>query len=209
MTLCRFFLAVSAWKRRFLAAGLIIVSAMPMSRRNRATLGHANLKSQITNFKNSDISYPMKYTRFEDLPVWRDATELARLVFEFTLRDDFRRHPGLRNQLENSTLSISNNIAEGFERGSTNELLAFLYIARGSAGETRSMLRVMFGWSMFQDARSEIESLTVRSENISKQLYAWIEQLKRSGIRGQRHLGISNSTASVHSPKKGRAVQPE
>ena len=74
----------------------------------------------------------MKYTRFEELPVWRDATELARLVFEFTLREQFQRHPGLRNQLENSTLSISNNIAEGFERGSTNELLAFLYIARAA-----------------------------------------------------------------------------
>lgn len=151
----------------------------------------------------------MKYTRFEELPVWRDATELARLVFEFTLREQFRRYLGLRNQLENSTLSISNNIAEGFERGSTNELLAFLYIARGSAGETRSMLRVMYGWSMFKDAGPDIENLTVRSEKISRQLYAWIEQLKRSGIRGQRHLGTSNSSASVRSPKKGRTVRPE
>ena len=40
------------------------------------------------------------------------------------------------------SLSVSNNIAEGFERGTTNELLQFIYIARGSAGEVRSMLRV-------------------------------------------------------------------
>jgi four helix bundle protein len=60
-------------------------------------------------------------------------------MYEFTALDPFRRHPGLRDQLERAALSISNNIAEGFERGTTNELLAFLYVARGSAGEVRSM----------------------------------------------------------------------
>ena len=82
----------------------------------------------------------MQYRRFEDLPVWRDAAELARLIYEFTALDLSAVHPGLRDQLERAALSISNNIAEGFERGTTNELLAFLYIARGSAGEVRSML---------------------------------------------------------------------
>ena len=43
----------------------------------------------------------------------------------------------LQDQLERAALSVSNNIAEGFERGTTNELLAFIYIARGSAGEVR------------------------------------------------------------------------
>jgi len=46
----------------------------------------------------------------------------------------------LRDQLRRAALSVSNNIAEGFERGTTAELLSFLYIARGSAGEVRSML---------------------------------------------------------------------
>ena len=68
----------------------------------------------------------MKYKRFEDLPVWQAAIELARRTYAFTSHDAFRRHAGLRDQLERATLSISNNIAEGFERGSTNELLAFL-----------------------------------------------------------------------------------
>jgi four helix bundle protein len=45
----------------------------------------------------------------------------------------------LRDQLERAAVSVSNNIAEGFERGTTQELLTFLYIARGSCGEVRSM----------------------------------------------------------------------
>jgi four helix bundle protein len=62
-------------------------------------------------------------------------------MYEFSSSSQFNRHSGLRDQLERAALSVSNNIAEGFERGSTNELLAFLYIARGSAGEVRSMLK--------------------------------------------------------------------
>ena len=130
----------------------------------------------------------MKYSRFEELPVWKHAIELARRMYAFIAIDPFRLHPGLRDQLERATLSISNNVAEGFERGSTNELLAFLYIARGSAGEVRSMLSVLEDWSAFGNFKSQISDLKIESENISKQLYKWIESLKSSDIRGQRHL---------------------
>ncbi|HEV2492399.1 MAG TPA: four helix bundle protein [Terriglobia bacterium] len=50
-------------------------------------------------------------------------------------------------------VSVSNNIAEGFERGTTPELLTFLYIARGSAGEVRSMLCLIEGIPEFADAQ--------------------------------------------------------
>lgn len=130
----------------------------------------------------------MKYRRFEDLPVWKDSADLARRMFEFTIVEQLRRHPGLRDQLERAALSVSNNVAEGFERGSTSELLAFLYIARGSAGEVRSMLKVLAGWSAATDLKSQISDLMNASENISRQLYGWIESLKNSEISGQRHL---------------------
>lgn len=82
----------------------------------------------------------MKYKRFEDLPVWEDAIELAVSVFALTVQPAFRPYPGVRDQVERSSVSVSNNIAEGFERGTTPELLTFLYISRGSCGETRSVL---------------------------------------------------------------------
>lgn len=130
----------------------------------------------------------MQYRQFEDLPVWQDSAVLARRMYNFTSLEPFRRHPGLRDQLERAALSISNNVAEGFERGTTNELLGFLYIARGSAGEVRSMLRVLEGWEAFGNLKSQISDLTARCEKISKQLYGWIENLKASEISGQRHL---------------------
>ena len=130
----------------------------------------------------------MKYKRFEDLPVWQAAIELARRTYTFTGHDVFRRHAGLRDQLERATLSVSNNIAEGFERGSTNELLAFLYIARGSSGEVRSMHCLLERVSEFSPLQSEICDLKSRAEQASRQLYGWIEQLKNGDITGQRHL---------------------
>jgi four helix bundle protein len=75
----------------------------------------------------------VKYKRFEDLPVWKDAIELAVRIFALTARPIFRRYRTVKDQLERASMSISNNIAEGFERGTTQETLTFIYIARGSS----------------------------------------------------------------------------
>lgn len=76
----------------------------------------------------------MKYNRFEDLPVWKSAVELAERVYALTRHRFFRQPGDLVDQLRRAAVSVSNNIAEGFERGTTAELLMFIYIARGSAG---------------------------------------------------------------------------
>ena len=128
----------------------------------------------------------MKYTRFEELPVWKAAIELAREVYAFT--DDAHLRPSLRDQLERAALSVSNDIAEGFERGTTKELLAFLYIARGSAAEVRSMLCFIEGLPTFASLKSPISDLKSRAESISRQLRAWAGHLQDSPIKGQRHL---------------------
>jgi hypothetical protein len=83
---------------------------------------------------------------------------------------------------------VSNNIAEGFERGTTQELLTFLYISRGSCGETRSVLCLCDHLPGFADLKSEISDLRSRAESISRQLRAWCESLQNSEIRGQRYL---------------------
>ena len=130
----------------------------------------------------------MKCSRFEDLPVWQTAVEFALLVFKFTMIVDMRGLGDTKSQLERSTLSISNNIAEGFERGTTAELINFLYIARGSVGESRSMLCVCERVPRFSNFKSEISNLKLKGENISKQLHGWIESLKNSPIKGNKYL---------------------
>jgi four helix bundle protein len=106
----------------------------------------------------------MKYARFEDLPVWQAASDLAVGVFAFGEKAALRRHRSLGDQIERAALSVSNNIAEGFERGTTPELLTFLYIARGSAGEVRSMLCVMERMFAFENLKSEINAVPLKVE---------------------------------------------
>lgn len=79
----------------------------------------------------------MTIERFEDMISWKKAQEASLLVYKiFNGNKDF----GFKDQIQRATVSISNNIAEGFERRSNKELRQFLYIAKGSCGESRSML---------------------------------------------------------------------
>jgi four helix bundle protein len=130
----------------------------------------------------------MKYSSFEELPVWKVAIGFALETFRFTEWADFRGLGDTKNQLERATLSVSNNIAEGFERGTTNELITFLYIAKGSCGECRSLLRLCERVPKFSNFKSEISNLITRAVNVSKQLNGWIESLKNSEIKGVRYL---------------------
>jgi four helix bundle protein len=144
----------------------------------------------------------MKYERFEDLPVWKDAIELAVQVYGLTADDCFKGQASLRDQLERAAVSVSNNIAEGFERGTTQELITFLYIARGSAGEVRSMLLLLNRMSKFPNLKSEISNLRSRAESISRQLRAWADSLQNSEIKGQRYL--NEKTRKNHERQKER-----
>ncbi len=79
----------------------------------------------------------MKIEKFEDIIAWQKANKLAIDIYK-QLKNcrDF----GFKNQLQRAVVSIMNNIAEGFERKGNKEFIRFLYIAKGSCGETRSML---------------------------------------------------------------------
>ncbi len=79
----------------------------------------------------------MKFERFEDIIAWQKARELTIAIYKaFEKSTDFR----YKDQIESASVSIMNNIAEGFERRTNKEFRKFLYIAKGSSGEVRSML---------------------------------------------------------------------
>ena len=128
------------------------------------------------------------YQRFEDLPVWQESILLAERCEDFLAAAQDRITWSKRDQLDRASLSVSNNIAEGFERGTTNELLAFLYIARGSAGEVRSMLCFFDRRPALRDFKPRITALKATAESCSRQLRAWADSLQNSDIAGPRHL---------------------
>jgi four helix bundle protein len=130
----------------------------------------------------------MRYKRFEDLPVWNTAIELAVKIFALTAQAQFKPQPSLRDQLERAGVSVSNNIAEGFERGTNKELLMFLYIARGSAGEVRSMCSLLDRLPDFIELKTAIRDVKMKAESCSKQLKAWAESIQNSDYQGERHV---------------------
>ena len=154
----------------------------------------------------------MTYDRFEDVPVWQAAANLYEAAEDLLENESFHASRGYRDQLDRAALSVSNNIAEGFERGTTNELLAFLYIARGSAGEVRSMLTVKLrradkaNWPA--DLKSQISNLISLAESCSRQLRGWADSLQNSDIKGQRHL-TDKSRQADDQKKRASTFQTE
>ncbi|MDY6914307.1 MAG: four helix bundle protein [Planctomycetota bacterium] len=130
----------------------------------------------------------MKYERFEQLPVWQTAMTLGERAYALTAHRTFKPLREIRDQLRRAALSVSNNIAEGFERGTTAELLSFLYIARGSAGEVRSILLFCDRLPACDDLKSQISDLKSLAESCSRQIRAWADHLQSTDIPGQRRL---------------------
>lgn len=145
----------------------------------------------------------MTYERFEDLPVWQKAADLYELADDFLENAPPRMRSSFRDQFERAVLSVSNNIAEGFERGTTSELLQFIYIARGSAGEVRSMLCLLLRRPWASHLKSEISNLKSTAESCSRQLRGWADSLQNSEIKGQRHL---NDRVRAEDDQKRKAV---
>ncbi len=130
----------------------------------------------------------MKYDRFEDVPVWQAGIDMTVKVFSVTAHQSFRYKGDIANQLQRAALSVPNNIAEGFERGTIPELITFLYYARGSVGEVRSICHVIMKMKEFEGHKSKITEIMDIAESIARQLAGWLKNLKETDMRGQRHF---------------------
>jgi len=83
----------------------------------------------------------MKINRFEEIIAWKKAKILtSKLYLIFKENRDF----GFRDQICRASVSVMNNIAEGFERNSDKEFKHYLFIAKGSSAEVRSMLYLAY-----------------------------------------------------------------
>ncbi len=89
--------------------------------------------------------------RFENLLVWQRSVEFARMVSEAC--DHVGRSGGLAGQLRRSAVSIGSNVAEGSQRGTDKEFVHFLAIARGSAAEAETQIRIAYRSGSFDRER--------------------------------------------------------
>ena len=129
-----------------------------------------------------------KYERFEDLPVWQEAARLYNRVLDLLELPNIPISSTFRNQLDRAALSVSNNIAEGFERNTTEQLVAFLSIARGSGGEVRSMMAVVKDRPRLKPYVSQLQQIRSLAESCARQLAAWSGTIEDSQVQGNRRL---------------------
>ena len=116
--------------------------------------------------------------RFEDLEVWQVARELAKGVYRAAKTQKLRDDYPLMNQMKRAVVSISSNIAEGYERGSRKQHIEFAYIAKGSAGELRSQLIIAHDVELLDE--KAYSWLMERCDACSRKLSAYIKSLKAS-----------------------------
>ncbi|MBS1977552.1 MAG: four helix bundle protein [Bacteroidetes bacterium] len=121
---------------------------------------------------------------FEELPVWQKANDLCRRVFELSENSSLKKDFGLKDQILRSAGSITDNIAEGYERDGRRELIQFLSVAKGSAGELRSQLYRARDRGHF--TQEEFDELYRDVVSISKMLAGFIHYVKQSEYTGTK-----------------------
>ena len=116
----------------------------------------------------------MRVNRFEDLIAWQKAQDLAVLIYQkFQTQNDF----GFKNQICRAVVSISNNIAEGFERKGEKEFIQFLHIALGSLSEVKSMIYLAVRLDYISN--SERENLIKKTTEVGRIIYGLIKSIKK------------------------------
>jgi four helix bundle protein len=123
----------------------------------------------------------MKIRTFEDLFVWQKAiVHTIEIYKRFQLVSDF----GFKNQIQRASISISNNIAEGFERGSDRDFRRFLFIAQGSCSEVKSMLYIAL--KLHYISKDEFSAIYRQLNEIGKMLFGLMKTLSGTEIRKYR-----------------------
>ena len=116
---------------------------------------------------------------FEELEIWIEARQLVNIIYKSTVScKDY----GFKDQIQRASVSVMNNIAEGFERNSNAEFIRFLNIALGSCGEVRSMSYVALDLNYFQQETSEV--IKTSALIISRKISSLIKYLENKKVKG-------------------------
>jgi four helix bundle protein len=122
----------------------------------------------------------MKIEKFEDFKVWKHSRILVNTIYGLTSSIAFSKDFGLKDQIQRASVSIMNNIAEGFERDNNKEFVRFLIYSKGSAGEVRSLLYVAKDLKYISD--SDFQKSYDLVLDIIKQIANFIKYLRSQNL---------------------------
>lgn len=111
---------------------------------------------------------------FEDLLIWQESIDVCLQVYH--ILENCNDH-GLKDQMQRSAVSVSSNIAEGFERQTNREFIHYLYIAKGSSGELRTQLYIAIKLDAIETRNGEI--LLAQTRKVSAMIQNFIKARKQ------------------------------
>ncbi|QOR73227.1 four helix bundle protein [Cruoricaptor ignavus] len=115
---------------------------------------------------------------FEQFPVYVKTVDFTVDIFQLLDAESFNKEFALADQLKRATISISNNIAEGSEYNNNRQFIRFLWMAKGSSAEVRSMLYLLLMLGKIDE--KDFKNLSERCLEIGKELYHFIKYLERN-----------------------------
>jgi four helix bundle protein len=130
----------------------------------------------------------MTLSSFEDLDIWKEARELAKVIRTLTRNERFSKDYRFVSQITSSSGSIMDNVAEGFERDGHKEFIQFLYIAKASNGECRSQAYRAFDASFIN--QEELDDILSRTSSIRNKTQGLIKYLKSSEHKGTKYKQV-------------------
>ncbi len=122
--------------------------------------------------------------RFEDLEIWQLARELCQDIYKIGQNSELKNDFKLYNQINSSSGSIMDNIAEGFERNGNKEFVYFLSISKGSCGETRSQLYRVLDRKYITN--EEFEKLKKKTIILGQKIGSFMNYLSSSEYKGTK-----------------------
>lgn len=136
----------------------------------------------LYNFTTFDIKTNFRrmgrFKSFEEIIAWQNARAFNKKIYEVTNNERFKKDFELVKQIRRASISISSNIAEGFERNTDKEFIYFLYVAKGSSAEVRSQLYLSLDLNYI--TKEEFDDLFLKASDISRLLSGLIKYLSKS-----------------------------
>jgi four helix bundle protein len=137
----------------------------------------------------------MTIERFEDILAWQKGRKLRQELYACSRKGVFASDFALRDQIRRACISVTANIAEGFERGGTNEFIQFLGHSKGSCGEVRDHLYTALDEQYI--SQKQFDDLYAQCLEVSRLISGFITYLQQSGLRGVRFKGRDNAARKL------------
>jgi four helix bundle protein len=119
-----------------------------------------------------------KINSFEELECWKSAHDLLILVYKTMDKTELKKEFSFQDQIKRATLSISNNIAEGFERTSTKETIRFLVIANSSASEVKNMIIAAYSLNFIDQIEyTSLFESCIKTQKLTKGFIRYLNNL--------------------------------